>query len=940
MKPYLNLEPPYEIIYTNKDKHNLKIVKLKNNVKFALKHLRVKPTNKSQIDTEVDNLLREYRIGNILGKLTDGIVMSKDIEKKKLEEYTVIEILMEYGGIPLSAFVNREKLEEGDTMNIACQLLSILTLMKELGISHLGINPSNIVWDKNKNRVKLIDFGTSLISFGKGNRVFKGVDSKSILEGTRQYAAPEIGDEAKRVISQRLDVYSFGVTFLRLLAAEYKIQNLIEYDENFFIKKLNIEELKEKVEREDMDDLWEVIYRSIEKTPQFRPTFRELREVFLKQAKGMTKDDYLLDVVDNLNDHSVRIEWTNNMKLKNIYEGLMNLYFQMENYDVAIKSAKKYLEICSKLEGESSLGVSYSYYILASLYIVIDEKKEARNCFEKALTILSKMGRKNNRLLRMLERSIGLLNIYLGDYKKTKEQYSKALKKKSEEYEVDVDLYDNMAEAYICMGYHEKAEELCNTVLNKMQKERNIQGISIAKLYTTLGLIYFIKANYKQAKKSFNEALSILLNNYGEKSLLLIVVYYVLGILNDLIGKFDQAIEAFDKSLSISLPIHGEMNSYTTFLYNCKALAYQSKKDYKRSIEFYNKSLNISLRKFGSQHQLTLLLYLHLGKSYYEIDDSIIAKSYFSKAFDIAKVYEEENIEDLLIYDILGKLSFSYESKVDKAIDYWKRVLNILLKKYGEKHSCLLGIYSNLVLGYYSKLNFQEVIRLCKIGLEIVPRISAKKNEMFGFFYLYLGNSYFLTGDRGSSINYIQKASKIFSSIYGKKKCSFIEACLSFSDFYESVINRPQALNTTTGLVREDQGYQDNDMYKLSRYSHLARAYYNKKDYSNAKTAYEKAIESSLNIYGELHFVTIRLFYTLASIYVELDEIKEAESYLETVLSMSVKALGETHYLTGMIYDNLATIYKKTNRLTEYYFAIGKACIAAFNKDNEALFQS
>ena len=104
MKPYLNLEPPYEIIYTNKDNHNQKIVKvkLKNDVKFVLKHLKVKPTNKSQIDTEVDNLLREYRIGNILGKLTDGIVISKNIEKKKLEEYTVIEILMECGGIPIS----------------------------------------------------------------------------------------------------------------------------------------------------------------------------------------------------------------------------------------------------------------------------------------------------------------------------------------------------------------------------------------------------------------------------------------------------------------------------------------------------------------------------------------------------------------------------------------------------------------------------------------------------------------------------------------------------------------------------------------------------------------------------------------------------------------------------------------------------------------------
>jgi len=151
---------------------------------LVIKQLRIESAKKSLIN----RLFREWYIANLLGKLTDGIVRSEYIDEKKVGKYTIIEMLMEYGGVPLSTFVEEGKLEEGDTMNIAYQLLSILTLMEELGMSHLDIKLQNIVWDKNQNRVKLIDFGISLISFGNDNELLKEVDRKKILRFTiRRY---------------------------------------------------------------------------------------------------------------------------------------------------------------------------------------------------------------------------------------------------------------------------------------------------------------------------------------------------------------------------------------------------------------------------------------------------------------------------------------------------------------------------------------------------------------------------------------------------------------------------------------------------------------------------------------------------------------------------------------------------------------------------------
>jgi len=942
MKPYLNLEPKYKIIYENRMKHNQKVikVKLKDNAKFVIKHLKIESTN----EFEINNLFKEYRIGKILGKVTDGIAMSKDINKKEIGEYTVIEILMEYGGIPLSTLINKRKLEEGDTMNIVCQLLSTLTLMEELGISHLNIKPLNIVWDKTKNRVKLIDFEISLMSIGKDNIVHKEIDIKKILGYTKTYSAPEIRKVQERVIAQKLDVYSFGVTFLRLLAVEYKIRNPIEYDTDLFIKRFNIQELKKKVKKEDMDDLWEAIHKTIEENPYYRPTFRELREVFLKQAKRLTEDDYLLDAIDNLNDHTIKIEWIDSVKLKNIYERLIYLYNKAENYDIAIKCAKKYLETCSKLEGESSSDVAYSYYLLANLYVTINEKEEARSCFEKALSILLGMREKNNQLLRMLYKIMGCFYACLDDYKEARKQYDKAFKIKSEEYDTKVDLYYGILEIY--MGNNEGAEELRNKVLEKIQKKESVQGESTAKLYITLGLVYFFEGNYDAGKRALKEALNKVLSEHGEQSSFLITVYFFLGLLDGLIGKFDQAIEALNKGLSISLAIYGKMHRSTILLYLNTAFVYHNEGAYRRSIELYNKSLNILLHKFGSQHRLTLLPYLYLGRSYYEIGDFIRAKSHFSKGLDIAlKVFKEESIECTIIYDALGTLSFSNECNADKAIYYWNRALNILLKTYDEQHPFLVPKYCNLVLGYFYKCDFQAVIRLCFIGLDILLRTYGRENKMFGVLCLYLGSSYFITGNKELGIHLTTKALKIFLNIHDEQNIVIVHTYHLLGHMYETKGDYVRALETLNKalkiLFKEDyramaQEYQEGNMYALIRYRLLGDIYRLKKDYLNAKVAYERALEFSLNVFGELYSIAPMCLYNLGFVYAELENTREAEKCFKKALSIQMRTSSETHYFIGMIHLNLALIYKKTNRYIEALYALDKSLnILNLNSTND-----
>jgi len=441
----------------------------------------------------------------------------------------------------------------------------------------------------------------------------------------------------------------------------------------------------------------------------------------------------------------------------------------------------------------------------------------------------------------------------------------------------------------------------------------------------TLGLIYFDRNNYGAAKKAFNGALNTgLISKNGEQNSFLINVYFLLGFLDLLIGNFDQAMEALDKGLSISLVIYGEMHSNTIFLYQYKAFVYAFKGYCERSIKFLDKSLNISLHIFGLHNQFTVQLYSSLGMLYCEMCDFIKAKSNCLKALDVAiKLFKEENITHLMIYNGLGMLSLYNESNADKAIHYYNRALNVVLKVYNENHLFLLSTYSNLVLGYLFKGDFQEVIRLCKISLNILSTTGTKEGQIFGRFYLYLGIAYFITGNKEVGIKYIKKCLNTFSSVCGNQNIFIIIACSLIRFIYQTkdgYVQFSEMLNKLS-KVRES-GIIEGNIHTLSYYFALGSGYCLKEDYLNAKAAYKQALETSLNVFGELHFVTAMCLFILGTVYVELKNIKKAEKCLNKALNILMNTSTGTHYFIGMIYLELAKIYKRTDRYEEALCAL------------------
>ena len=213
---------------------------------------------------------KEYRIGKILGLITDSV--PKIYKTEKFDNNSEIEIntSIEYVGKDL--FKIDPILLKSEMPYILFQLIDILMFMERVGVVHFDFKPENLVWDENKKRLKLIDFETSMTFFNFPEQIKNSMRiSKWESTGyTSFYQSPEskLKDTAL-IIPQKVDIYSFGITILALFWA---------LDGNAK-KAVLLEQLLDKYKNKPFID---TIKKCVSANPEDRPTLEKIKKDFLK----------------------------------------------------------------------------------------------------------------------------------------------------------------------------------------------------------------------------------------------------------------------------------------------------------------------------------------------------------------------------------------------------------------------------------------------------------------------------------------------------------------------------------------------------------------------------------------------------------------------------------------------------------------------------------
>ena len=157
---------------------------------------------------DVARLHHEYAI---LGELAlPGVAQALELAH---DGDTVALVLAAQDGDPLDRLISAGRLPLAEALTIAAAIAAVLAEIHDRGVVHRDITPSNIIVERDRRGVCVIDFGLATRLAQETQRP----TSPDALEGTLAYLAPEQTGRMNRVIDRRADLYSLGVTLYEML---------------------------------------------------------------------------------------------------------------------------------------------------------------------------------------------------------------------------------------------------------------------------------------------------------------------------------------------------------------------------------------------------------------------------------------------------------------------------------------------------------------------------------------------------------------------------------------------------------------------------------------------------------------------------------------------------------------------------------------------------
>jgi len=130
-------------------------------------------------------------------------------------------VFEDFGGQSLKELGIPGNLNLVEFLELAIGMVDILGQILQKHVIHKDVNPSNIVWNRDNNQIKFIDFGISTML----SREIAAFRNPNVLEGTLAYISPEQTGRMNRAIDYRTDFYSLGVTLYELLTGKLPFES-------------------------------------------------------------------------------------------------------------------------------------------------------------------------------------------------------------------------------------------------------------------------------------------------------------------------------------------------------------------------------------------------------------------------------------------------------------------------------------------------------------------------------------------------------------------------------------------------------------------------------------------------------------------------------------------------------------------------------------------
>lgn len=444
--------------------------------------------------------------------------------------------------------------------------------------------------------------------------------------------------------------------------------------------------------------------KDFEKTQNFmwvRKNFEEELKKFLDKGKGLKKPDNYL--------------FFTNVTLTPVHKtgGRDNIEIIKEKYKEFINNIfiGGYNEVCSMLDNNESVRITYSEFLLTSdLISRLLEKEPLRQQKYDEYEDYKKLEEEINALKK--ENNANIQKII--ELERQKETLVDALKKINYFIEnfSNEEIVSTLLKKAIWLFYIEKDIDGALQILNDAEMEK--QEVQAAECRILKGQMLFAKLNFKEAKINFKKALRIV-DNYETN---LELASFLLAM-----KKYKKAIPFYENAYLFADDL--EKIKIANDLGNI----YKKIGDHYNTEKYYFDALNLIPHELNATNvHLTFAPILNLANYYSEIENLTMAKKLYNVFIKFDKIIVKFLLDHdiAVIYGNIGIL-FYEDNKLERAKKYLNKSLEILNKKEKNiqdiEHYCHfsarlgdvyahLGDFKNAEKHYLDALNLMEQVAI------------------------------------------------------------------------------------------------------------------------------------------------------------------------------------------------------------------------------------
>jgi len=402
--------------------------------------------------------------------------------------------------------------------------------------------------------------------------------------------------------------------------------------------------------------------------------------------------------------------------------GEVSAFFERGEYDKAIVSAEKLLELTIRMRGEDHEETAMSMYNLAGLYNSQGKYAAAEPLFLRSLKISEKLFGPNHPTTAVHLGTLALLFLNQDRFDEAEPLFVRALKICEKQLGPDhldtARALNQLAGLYKYQGRYEESEPLFLRSLKIREEQLGPDHASTSTSLNNLASLYEAQGNYAAAEPLFLRSLKISEKQLGSDHPDTATHLGNLALLYLRQGRNDESEALFLRSLKISEQQLGSFHPDTATSLSNLAMLYAAQGRYEEAEPLYLRSLRIREEQLGADHSDTAMSLASLAEQYLQQGRNSEAEPLFLRCLNIHenKLGPNHPTTATSLAHLAGL--YSHQGRYEEAEPLYLRSLKIR-EELGPDSPDTARAMSNLATLYHDNGHYEEAEPLILRSLEI-----------------------------------------------------------------------------------------------------------------------------------------------------------------------------------------------------------------------------